>query len=432
MMHRRVFWMTLALCCVGATGACAAAAERAAMTVATDFEAGSARGESLDQAHRVIRFSPAGDPHRGWPCWWYFRVEGAPAGETITLEMTVPDMPDVPAKSMSPTFAMPDRPVWSPDGRTWRQFDQPGKRGGRRMTWAQKGDAARVWFAWGPPFLYADAVALVQRLAQASPHARAFELCRSREGRPVPGLVITQEVTKGDRPSLADPKLETVPRFGVWVNARQHAWEHGASWTCQGLMEWLTSDDPRAETLRKKAVCYLVPIIDVDNVAAGNGGKNQIPQDHNRDWSDQPHWPEVRAAQERIKGLVKAGMFDMFIDLHDPGANSKQPFFFYPPNEILTARAQANHERWLTAAVAEITSPLAVQPKASISGSKYDPNHWQQMSKNWVIMNAAGHVVAFTLEVAWNTPHSTADGYREVGRKLGLALERYFRENPRK
>ena len=39
-------------------------------------------------------------------------------------------------------------------------------------------------------------------------------------------------------------------RYGVWIQARQHAWETGGSWVSRGLIEWLVSDDPRAETLR--------------------------------------------------------------------------------------------------------------------------------------------------------------------------------------
>ena len=36
------------------------------------------------------------------------------------------------------------------------------------------------------------------------------------------------------------------------------------------------------------AEIVLVPIMDIDNAATGNGGKDALPQDHNRDWSDQP------------------------------------------------------------------------------------------------------------------------------------------------
>jgi len=41
-------------------------------------------------------------------------------------------------------------------------------------------------------------------------------------------------------------------------------------------------------------------------------------------------------------------------------------------------------------------------------------------------------VVAVTLEIAWNTPGGTPEGYMALGRQLGMALERYFRDDPRK
>jgi hypothetical protein len=57
------------------------------LTVHTNFEGGSARIEKLDQATRTISISPGGDPARGWPCWWFIRVEGAAVGETLTIDL---------------------------------------------------------------------------------------------------------------------------------------------------------------------------------------------------------------------------------------------------------------------------------------------------------------------------------------------------------
>ena len=65
----------------------------------------------------------------------------------------------------------------------------------------------------------------------------------------------------------------------------------------QGFAEWLLSDAADAAWLRQHAEIFIVPIMDVDNTATGNGGKDAQPQDHNRDWSPQPHWNEIIAAQ---------------------------------------------------------------------------------------------------------------------------------------
>lgn len=387
------------------------------LRVSTNFEGGSAQVRALDHVRGLVRFSPAGKPERGWPCWWYFRLSGIEPGQTITLELVADKLPSL--GNFDPLAWNPERAAFCTDGRTWRQFDAKGRRVGNTITWRQRIDAREALLAWGPPFTPADATALVARIAATSRHARAFELCRTREGRPVLGLTIEE-------------KSSTQPRFGVWIEARQHAWEIGASWTCRGLAEWLASDDPRAQSLRRKCTLHLVPIMDVDNVASGNGGKSQTPHDHNRDWNDQPHWPEVRAAQQRILAMRREGQMDMFIDLHDPEAGARESFYFAPPRDTLSERQQRNHARLLEASRAEIIGPLGIRPKMPETGAKYDPKMWQWISKNWVIRNTEKHVVAVTLEVAWNTPASTPEGYLAHGRQLGLALERYFRQDPRK
>jgi hypothetical protein len=259
---------------------------------------------------------------------------------------------------------------------------------------------------------------LVEQTAARAGYAEAFTLARSAEGRAVPALRIVA------------PGVPESERLGIWVNARQHAWESGSSWVGAGFLHWLTSTDPRAESLRRRAIIYFVPIMDVDNVERGAGGKNQEPHDHNRDWSDGPHWPEVAAAQEHILALDAAGGMDLFIDLHNPAAGDKQPFIFAAPAEILTDLGQKNLESFLNAARAEITGPLALAEKPRESGPNYDKN-WTRISKNWVTRNCRPHVVAVTLETSWNNPNSTQDNYRRVGRELGLAVERYFREERR-
>lgn len=72
------------------------------------------------------------------------------------------------------------------------------------------------------------------------------------------------------------------------------------------------------------AVIVAVPIMDVDNVERGAGGKEQGPQDHNRDWSDQPYWPEVKAAMVRITEMSKAHDFGVLMDLHNPGPRRRE------------------------------------------------------------------------------------------------------------
>ena len=373
------------------------------LRVSIDFSGGSGKVVNIDQQRRAIEIQPSPHPDRGWACWWYIQIDGITPGETI--ELTVGDAP----------WATPERATFSSDQQSWRQTDT-GKRSGRKITYRQQIDAHRCWFAWGPPFSPSDAQQLVQQAAEMSAQAEAFQLCRTRNGRAVTALRIRE----------TNSQIPDGQRHGIWIQARQHAWEAGSSWVARGMIEWLISDDDRAKLLRRSSDIYVVPIMDVDNVAIGAGGKNQSPHDHNRDWSDKPHWNSVRAATQRIAAMNREDRFDLFVDLHNPGAGSKDPFFYVAPRNLLTEMGRANLDRFLASARVDMTGPLSFKGHTQESGPSYD-KRWRYISKNWVTFNTADHVVAVTLETAWNTPHSTPAGYAQVGRELGSAIERYFR-----
>lgn len=401
----------------------AAPPARGQIAVVAEFEGASAKVLLLDQEKRLVRIMPAGDPARGWPCWWHLKLEGLKSGQTLTLEVQPSDRPIVregknQGRPLAASWSQPLRAAVSHDGHKWKQ-SEPGVAAEGRIAYTVAAEGESVWLAWGPPFTPRDSAALVTKLAQRGPWVQGFELCKSREGRPCPAL----RFREGDRPDKE--------RIGIWLQARQHAWESGSSWVGRGLAEWLAGDDPRARSLREKSEIYLVPIMDIDNTATGNGGKEALPQDHNRDWTERPHYPEVAAAQRQIQAWSDAGRMALFIDLHNPGPGERQPFFYVCPDDTLTELGCRNLERFLAACRVEMTGPLALADQPKVSGASYDPL-WRQMSKNWVAAHAPGHAVAVTLETAWNTPHSTPDGYRAVGAQLGMAIERYLRDDPRK
>ena len=393
------------------------------LSVASDFEGASVSGIEIDNAARSIGFTPGGDPVRGWPCWWFFRVQGITPGETITLRLrgstATAAVPGGPlAKPLAPSWAMPDQATFSTDGKTWRHTERGTRRDGV-MIYTIKPDASSVLVAWGPPYTPTAAAEFVREMSRKSPYARAEELCRSREDRAVPLL----RVQEGGR--------KTEQRFGVWVQARQHAWESGSSWVAQGFGEWLLSDDADAAWLRQHAEIFLVPIMDVDNTATGNGGKDARPQDHNRDWSSQPHWNEVVAAKEIVSGLIKDGRMDVFLDLHNPAPGD--PTFFYTlDNSTMKEPTIGLRDRFIELAYGRISKikpliPMSTKPKTT--GPSYHPL-WRQISTNWVSMNGNPHTVSLCLETIWNYKNSTIEGYRAVGANLAAAVREYLAERP--
>lgn len=400
------------------------------LTAASDFEGASVRDVEIDEATRSISFMPGGDPVRGWPCWWYFRVNGITPGETITLRLrgstaTVPKetvtTPGAPLqKPLASSWAMPAQATFSIDGRTW-QHTEKGQKQDDWMIYTLKPEAASVFVAWGPPYTPSTAAKFVREMSEKSPHAKATELCRSRGDRAVPML----HVQEGERTKEQ--------RFGVWVQARQHAWESGSSWVAQGFAEWLLSNAEDAAWLRQHAEIFLVPIMDVDNTATGNGGKDAQPQDHNRDWSVQPHWNEIIAAQRMVSGLIEEGRMDVFLDLHNPAPGDPTFFYILPP-DLLQEPMIGLRDRFIHLAYSRISKikpliPMSNKPK--LTGANYHPL-WRQISANWVSMNGNPHTVSLCLETIWNSPNSTTEGYRAVGSNLAAAVREYLAERPAK
>lgn len=386
---------------------------RGEITISTDFEGGSAKVVSIDQPANMIRFMPGGDPARGWPCWWFLRADGAPRGATIRFELVPSDAP-IPqeggykGRPLPFFWAAASRAAVSFDGRTWTQT-AAGAKDSSRIIYTIEAPGGPIWLAWGPPFTPRDTAALAKREGSSGIWT-PFELSRTHEGRAVTAL----HLGKSDA------------RPAVWIQARQHAWESGGSWVCAGFIEWAAGADPLAGWLRDHAEIVAVPIMDVDHVTTGDGGKDALPQDHNRDWTAQPHWPEVAAAQKRLGGFAQQHRLEVFVDLHNPGP-SDRTFFYISPGELLAPDAAKREESFLAIARTQFVGPIPFDQKVRETGAKYHPL-WRQISKNWIRANAAPESIALTLENAWNTPASTIDGYKTNGAQLGRTIALYLQQ----
>jgi hypothetical protein len=375
------------------------------LRVTTDFPGGSALIQSIDQDSRTIRLQPNSPVERGWACWWYFKLEGVEVGSTVTLEVG------------GRGFGLPDQACVSYDNRTWSQTAVGERRGARLIVYRHEAKASTVWFAWGPPFVLQDAVALVDEACRASPFAKKFELARTREGRPVPGVCI------------AEPGVADEARSAIWIQARQHAWESGASWVGRGLVEWLISNDSAAAELRRRAIVYVIPVMDVDNVEHGFGGKNQQPHDHYWDWGANAVYPEVRAAIERITAMIASGRFAGFFDLHNPDPSEKNILFYVPALPLLVPERVKIQDAFLKIVREETVGPMGFIGKLGPIGATYDPAV-DTASDCWIAQHGRPSVISLTMETPWNTPTSTAAGYRKAGEQLGRSIERYLRETP--
>jgi hypothetical protein len=388
----------------------------AALKVSTNFEGGSAKILAVNAEAQEVHISPGGDPKRGMPNWWFVRLDDVDTNKPVVLEViareeAVPGSDD-PEKPLAAGWALPNCAAFSTDGTVWQQT-APGGRDGGRTSYRVNAGSPTVWLAWGPPFTPQDATTFVEKNARDHSFARAFLLSWSREGRSVPAL----EIAEGDRPATNRP--------AVWINAREHAWECGGSWVAVGFTEWLVSDDAAAKWLRQNAQIFLVPVLDVDHVATGDGGKYALPQDHIRDWSAQPHWPEVAAEEKRILALGKEKRMALFFDLHNGSPGQKLESFYLPRPPYVDEETAELQDRFFVC-VRQAFGEIKLMD--GIPANLERLPIWKQNASPWIREQCGPRTLAFTVETPWNTRESTMEGYREIGRKLGLAAERYLHE----
>lgn len=404
---RRSWIVGLAMLGVLTTSASPARGE---LTVAQDFPGGSAEVLSIDSQANSIVVRPRLQFDRGWPCWWYFRIDGAVPEQPVTVTVQANLQPFREGQSLSPSWALPRRAAVSHDNQAWTHTP-PGECSPDSVTYRFAAPAATFWLAWGPPFQSAQVEALLASVADTVAGAARFELARSREGRAVNGL------------RLGNPQSEVA----VWVQARQHAWESGSSWVADGFLRWVAGDDPAAVRLRARADIHFIPIMDIDNVERGAGGKDATPRDHNRDWSAEPIYPEVAAAQVAISNLIDTGRLKVFLDLHNPAAGDRQPFYFGPSDyDDLPDGSRRNYDRFLQLSVEHVGEPIEFLPHYRFSTYIKTKEERDRVSRYWVAGRGGEGLTALTLETSWDTDHGTVAGYRQVGQGLARALAEFL------
>jgi hypothetical protein len=388
------------------------------LKVSVDFEGGSATVLSIDTLTQTVHITPSGDPARGIPNWWYLRVDNIDTSKPFVLEVSQKQAilaTDIPGKmhKVSPDWTWPTQATISIDGKTWVHTN-PGAKHNNRMVYTIESKSSTLWIAWGPPFTPSDATAFVENIAGQHACAKSFILARSRENRPVAAL----QISEGDKPVAQRPV--------VWIDARHHAWECGGSWVGVGFAEWLVGEDPEAKWLRQHAEIFIVPVMDVDHVATGDGGKHALPQDHNLDWTNAPHWPEIAAAQKKILQLANEGRMSIFLDLHNPSPGNKQQTAYVIDKAYMKDKAEPRKLRFVQLMIKQYgeLKQIVAKPPAE------KPEIFHNVSVPWVLEHSNPNTIAFCIETPWNSPASTTQGYRLVGQKLARAVVQLLQNEP--
>lgn len=311
------------------------------LAMTSNFENGNGDLLEIDSESGRVVFSPW-RVRESRNVWWYIQLSGVKENQEIELVAEGVD-----------SLGGNAHPVYSYDRQTWYRMND------RQSPYRQTFRAGNVWIARNIPYTYTDSITLTDQMVGRE-HVTVHELCVSEGGNSVRMLKFTDA-------SVSDAGKEI-----IWVQARQHAFESHSSHVAESLAWWMISAE--AAELRRRAVVYIVPVMDVDSVKEGAAGKDQKPVDFNRSWVDGSHWTAVRSATALLDGVTDQGGQGLlaFIDIHSPYFGDVNHWYEPDPGVLLdnarafaalygdtvTGMGGANH--WARDAIIPVSTPATM------------------------------------------------------------------------
>ncbi|HEY1172815.1 MAG TPA: M14-type cytosolic carboxypeptidase [Verrucomicrobiae bacterium] len=243
--------------------------------------------------------------------WFYFRLDNV-AKRPLTLTFTELEG-EYNDKPGSVSTDKEDQPVISYDQQTWHyQTNTSWNTEAKEMTLRFTPEQDTVWVALLVPYTHSKLLKLLDEVDH-SPHATVEVFGRTVQGRDLHLVTVT------------NPDIPNAQKKTVWLQARQHAWETGTSFTMEGALRWVISDDPVAKELRDKVIFKFTPMLDPDGCATGQVRFNANGYDVNRHWNkvDLQHkeflklMPEIWYAKKTILAHHAQYPIAVMVNLHN-------------------------------------------------------------------------------------------------------------------
>jgi len=312
------------------------------LRVDTNFEGGSAgRVEVVGPQHLLVAVEGEVDQdgRNRQANWYYFRVRGASPGRTLQIDLV--NLPGEYNYRPNRGAVTGDTPaVWSQDGKTWNHVaDYTYNQDIPQMTLRVTPRRSTLWIAHAPPYT-GQQLRKFRGWATGRRGFREETIGTSVDGRPI----YLWTMGNGSRV--------------IWLMFRQHSWESGTSWVCEGAVRALLSED----RLRNGIVWKILPLCDPDGVARGGVRFNRFGYDLNRNWDtpDSPRMPEIASQRAAVRRWLEAGNpVDVFLTLHN---TETAEYLEGPPGAEGAAGNQGDLARHLFQLLEGTTSFAPTQP----------------------------------------------------------------------
>ncbi len=378
----------------------------AAIRVDADIPGGNIVLDSIEgdtiRVHQDLR-----DTDGEW-FYWAFRVRGA-EGRTLSIEFTRGNVIGVrgPAVSL-------DR------GRHWRWLGASATEG-PRFRYRVPYNVAEVLFSVTIPYFESDLRAFLRRHS-GNPALESGVLARSKKGRDIEHLHLGC--------------LNGAPQSRVLLTARHHACESLANYSLEGILESILSPTEDGRWFRENVEFFVVPFMDKDGVEDGDQGKNRLPHDHNRDYTDESIYPSVRALRDFVPRW-SGGRLKIALDLHCPYIRGKDES---DDHEDVQFVGGPDPEIW-----SRVEQFSRILESVQTGQLVYSHNNNLPFGKSWNTATPGdlksfamwaseqpGMLFASTIEIPYANAGGNevnAESARSLGRDLARALRIYLQEN---
>ena len=145
-------------------------------------------------------------------------------------------------------------------------------------------------------------------------------LCTTLVGNKCPLLTVT---------NFASSPEAIARRRAICISARVHPGETCASWTMQGLIEFICGNSPRARILRDNFVFKVVPMLNPDGVINGQYRCSLSGNDLNRQWANPCRMmhPTIYSIKALLRHTKTMRDVSIYCDIH--GHSRKCNMFMY-------------------------------------------------------------------------------------------------------
>lgn len=278
------------------------------ITVDTSFEGSNTRVLSINNGANTVKIESKlrpGDIHN---VVFYCKISGFNLSQPLKIQV-----------KYTQQYYIPVLAAYSYDRVNWFRFG--GTFVGDSKEFTRSYSQNSIYFSHGYPYVYSDLLNLESRL-QNNTFVSISNIAVSQGGRNVKLFKFTE------------PCVPDSGKYSIWLLGRNHAMESHSNYTVEGLCNFLSSYSIKADRLRRQAIIYVVPVMDVDNSAIGGTGKDQLPVDFNRDWDSPSYWPAVNAVKQKMTETSAQNPIKIFIDSHNPfpGQDDNNTWFYASQN----------------------------------------------------------------------------------------------------